>query len=64
MGEGVGATLTRTIACSKCGKTRHVCVADTDEVACASVMNFERKHGTCSHCEREGCEANEAVQAA
>jgi hypothetical protein len=58
MREGVEATLTRTIACTKCGKLRHVCVADKNEVACATAMNFERKHGICPRCEREGSAAN------
>lgn len=53
MGEGVGATLRRTIACSNCGKPRYVCVGDTDELACAGAMNFERKHGVCLSCEHE-----------
>jgi hypothetical protein len=64
MREGVGATLTRTIACSKCGKARHVCVADKNDAACLSSMNFERKHGICQACEHEWYESMETEKAA
>jgi hypothetical protein len=64
MRDAIGATLTRTIACSKCAKKRHVCVADIDEAACLRAMNYERKHGICAHCEHEEYEAREAVKAA
>jgi hypothetical protein len=64
MGDGVEATLTRTIACSKCGKMRHVCVADKNDAACLSGMNFERKYGICRTCEQEWYESKETEQAA
>ena len=54
MGDRVEATLTRTIACSKCGRMRHVCIADKNDAACLSSMNFERKHGICRSCEHGG----------